>query len=188
MGRCHEAVAFYLFLQCASSSTARVFSHPLTLLTRLSDVRPQAAGSLVFDRVCFPPYTNRKALDRKSFPATDAQTYVFVRTTPSSPSPTPTPRESTTLPPITREEQADDDATATVATACASSAAAAAGAPAVVEGNDGGYALATAPLSADSWAAVRRQLGVTGKPWVLHVDPPTLARLRLQLHKRSRGR
>lgn len=33
--------------------------------------------SVVFDRVAFPGYTNRKVLDRKSFPAHDAVTYVF---------------------------------------------------------------------------------------------------------------
>jgi len=37
----------------------------------------QFTGSIVFDKVCYPPYTNRKALDRKSFPVTDAEVYIF---------------------------------------------------------------------------------------------------------------
>lgn len=32
---------------------------------------------MVFDKSCYPPYTNRKALDQKSFPMTDAETYIF---------------------------------------------------------------------------------------------------------------
>jgi Domain of unknown function (DUF2431) len=36
-------------------------------------------GRVVLDRCLFPPYTPRKALDRKSFPCHDACTYVFDR-------------------------------------------------------------------------------------------------------------
>lgn len=36
-------------------------------------------GAIVFDRCAYPGYVNRKARDRKSFPATDAVTYVFTR-------------------------------------------------------------------------------------------------------------
>ena len=35
---------------------------------------------VVFDRYLYPGYTNRKALDRKSFPCNDALTYVFCQT------------------------------------------------------------------------------------------------------------
>ena len=34
-------------------------------------------GSVVFDRSTYPPYRPRKALDAKSFPITDARTFVF---------------------------------------------------------------------------------------------------------------
>jgi len=34
-------------------------------------------GRLVLDRSLFPPYVPRKALDRKSFPISDARTYIF---------------------------------------------------------------------------------------------------------------
>ena len=34
-------------------------------------------GAVVFDRCCYPGYTNRKALDRKSFPVSDAVTFAF---------------------------------------------------------------------------------------------------------------
>lgn len=34
-------------------------------------------GRLVFDKLCMPPYTPRKALDRKSFPCHDACIYIF---------------------------------------------------------------------------------------------------------------
>ena len=37
------------------------------------------AGSVVFDRAAYPPYRPRKALDRSSFPISDAQTFVFVK-------------------------------------------------------------------------------------------------------------
>jgi len=37
------------------------------------------SGSVVFDKCNYPPYTNRKALDHKSFPITDAETYVFCK-------------------------------------------------------------------------------------------------------------
>jgi hypothetical protein len=37
-------------------------------------------ASLVFDRMLFPGYVNRKALHRKSFPSHDAQVYVFKKT------------------------------------------------------------------------------------------------------------
>ena len=36
-------------------------------------------GSLIFDRMLFPGYVNRKALHKKSFPCHDAQIYVFKR-------------------------------------------------------------------------------------------------------------
>eukprot|EP00428_Durinskia_dybowskii_P078881 CAMPEP_0170362260 /NCGR_PEP_ID=MMETSP0117_2-20130122/4241_1 /TAXON_ID=400756 /ORGANISM="Durinskia baltica, Strain CSIRO CS-38" /LENGTH=397 /DNA_ID=CAMNT_0010616673 /DNA_START=6 /DNA_END=1199 /DNA_ORIENTATION=- len=38
------------------------------------------AYAVAFDKCMYPGYTNRKALDRKSFPCNDAQTYVFVPT------------------------------------------------------------------------------------------------------------
>jgi len=34
-------------------------------------------GSVIFDRYLYPGYINRKALDKKSFPLNDAQTYIF---------------------------------------------------------------------------------------------------------------
>ena len=34
-------------------------------------------GSVVFDRSTYPPYRPRKALDAKSFPITDARTFLF---------------------------------------------------------------------------------------------------------------
>mmetsp|Transcript_1192 Transcript_1192/g.2627 ORF Transcript_1192/g.2627 Transcript_1192/m.2627 type:complete len:160 (+) Transcript_1192:1-480(+) len=37
------------------------------------------AYRVCFDKCAYPGYTNRKALDRKSFPCNDAQTYVFVQ-------------------------------------------------------------------------------------------------------------
>ena len=36
-------------------------------------------GSVIFDRASYPPYINRKAIDSKSFAATDALQYVFAR-------------------------------------------------------------------------------------------------------------
>ena len=38
-------------------------------------------GCVAFDRTCYPPYVNRKALDKKSFPCSDAITYIFSRPT-----------------------------------------------------------------------------------------------------------
>eukprot|EP00639_Heterosigma_akashiwo_P013924 CAMPEP_0206365946 /NCGR_PEP_ID=MMETSP0294-20121207/3169_1 /ASSEMBLY_ACC=CAM_ASM_000327 /TAXON_ID=39354 /ORGANISM="Heterosigma akashiwo, Strain CCMP2393" /LENGTH=549 /DNA_ID=CAMNT_0053811937 /DNA_START=15 /DNA_END=1662 /DNA_ORIENTATION=+ len=37
----------------------------------------QFKGSVVFDRSCYQPYTNRKALHKKSFPITDAEIFIF---------------------------------------------------------------------------------------------------------------
>eukprot|EP00750_Incisomonas_marina_P009899 INCI16175.1.p1 GENE.INCI16175.1~~INCI16175.1.p1 ORF type:complete len:453 (+),score=59.04 INCI16175.1:101-1459(+) len=50
-------------------------------------------GTVLFDRTCYPPYVNRKALDKKSFPCSDAVTYIFRRPllfTTASKSPTTT--------------------------------------------------------------------------------------------------
>lgn len=37
------------------------------------------AGAVVFDRAAYPPYRPRKALDKSSFPISDAQTFVFAK-------------------------------------------------------------------------------------------------------------
>jgi hypothetical protein len=37
------------------------------------------AGRVIFDRSAYPPYRNRKALHRRSFPCHDAESYVFIK-------------------------------------------------------------------------------------------------------------
>eukprot|EP01032_Pedospumella_encystans_P009510 gene9510-11187_t len=63
------------------------------------------AYAVIFDRCNFPGYTNRKALDRKSFPCNDAQTYVFV--------PTPKKADTTCDTSITKSTPEGDAASAT---------------------------------------------------------------------------
>lgn len=65
-------------------------------VSRIAAVGPlRCRGAIVMDRSAFPPYINRKAKSPRSFPATDAVTYVFCGAAPRKPSAKPPP----TLPP-----------------------------------------------------------------------------------------
>lgn len=46
-------------------------------LANEGEPRMRYCGRMVLDRYLLPPYTPRKALDRKSFPVHDACTYIF---------------------------------------------------------------------------------------------------------------
>ncbi|KAH9260314.1 hypothetical protein BASA81_001484 [Batrachochytrium salamandrivorans] len=57
--------------------TKAAFQHWQVAECVLSAGKLESAGALVFDRCVFPGYVNRKVRDAKSFPMTDAVTFMF---------------------------------------------------------------------------------------------------------------
>jgi 25S rRNA (uracil2634-N3)-methyltransferase len=55
-----------------------------TTTTTTTTTRLEYAGRMVLDRFLLPPYTPRKALDKKSFPCHDACFYIFQNTSSSA--------------------------------------------------------------------------------------------------------